>query len=194
MLGSNNWCFGSVAAGVAVVRRILDVGGVVRYVFLLVVYLEHAIFVGLCLLFGRSFIINRCTWIISDHHHPCVKAVWRIYRRRYHRIDVTKAAVVVAVYWVVLFYSDEAVAPRVFYHKKSSTLMACRYHYSSHNNPPEKGMCWFGYFDSLFESFVNGTLRRLCLLWSLCCGDFVRNEMSLRFCGRCNGITCWDTS
>ena len=61
MLSSNNWCFGSVAAGVAVVRRILDVGGVVRYVFLLVVYLEHAIFVGLCLLFGRSFIINRCT-------------------------------------------------------------------------------------------------------------------------------------
>jgi hypothetical protein len=45
----------------AVMRRILDVGGVVRYVSLMILYLEHAIFVDLCLLFGRSLIINRCT-------------------------------------------------------------------------------------------------------------------------------------
>ena len=31
MLGSINWCFGGVATAAAVVRRILDVGGVVRY-------------------------------------------------------------------------------------------------------------------------------------------------------------------
>ena len=61
MLSSNNWCFGGVATAVAVLRRVLAIGGVIRYVFLLVVYLERAIFVDLCLLFGRSLIINRCT-------------------------------------------------------------------------------------------------------------------------------------
>jgi uncharacterized membrane protein YtjA (UPF0391 family) len=61
MVGSMNWCFGGVATAAAVVHRILDVGGVVRYVFMLVVSLERAIFVDLCLLFGRSLIINRCT-------------------------------------------------------------------------------------------------------------------------------------
>ena len=61
MVGSMNWCFGGVATAAAVVLRILDVGGVVRYVFMLVVSLERAIFVDLCLLFGRSLIINRCT-------------------------------------------------------------------------------------------------------------------------------------
>ena len=206
MVGSMNWCFGGVATAAAVVRRILDVGGVVRYVFMLVVSLERAIFVDLCLLFGRSLIINRCTWIRLDHHHPCVKAVWRIYRCCFHRIDDMKASSSSLSCWVVVFYSDEAVIPRDFHsllyllassnsNKKSSALnpleAAWRYHYSSHNNPPEKGMCWFGYFDSLFDSFVNGTLRRVCLLWSLCRGDFVQNELSIRFCGRGNGIACW---
>jgi hypothetical protein len=33
MLGSINWCFGGVATALAVVCRVLNVGGVVRYVF-----------------------------------------------------------------------------------------------------------------------------------------------------------------
>jgi hypothetical protein len=60
MVGSISWCFGGVATAAAVMRRTIDVGGVVRYVFL-TLYPERAVFVDLCLLFGHSLIINRCT-------------------------------------------------------------------------------------------------------------------------------------
>jgi hypothetical protein len=40
-VGAINWCFGGVAMVVAVVRRVLDVGGVVRYVSSLILSLER---------------------------------------------------------------------------------------------------------------------------------------------------------
>ena len=45
--------------------------------------------------------------------------------------------------------------------------------------------------DSLFESFVNGTLCRILSIVKSLSWIFVRNEMSLRFCGRGNGIAYW---
>ena len=59
---------------------------------------------------------------MSDHHHPCVKAVWRILSSSLHCMMSRKPVSSSLSCWVVVFYSDEAVAPRVFYHKKSSTL------------------------------------------------------------------------
>jgi hypothetical protein len=47
--------------GLAVVLRILDVGGVVRYVFMLVVSLERAIFVYLCSLIQLLLVILQST-------------------------------------------------------------------------------------------------------------------------------------
>jgi hypothetical protein len=99
----------------AVVRRILDVGGVVRYVFLLILYLEHTIFVDLYLLFGRSLIINRCTRIRVDRHNSCFEAVWSIIIVAPSYIDGTNVTIVVAVNWVVAFDSDDTATPRVFY-------------------------------------------------------------------------------
>ena len=61
MVGSMNWCFGGVATAAAVVLRILDVGGVVRYVFMLVVSLERAIFVYLCSLIQLLLVIFQST-------------------------------------------------------------------------------------------------------------------------------------
>jgi hypothetical protein len=57
MVGSINWCFGGVGTALAVVLHILDVGGVVRYVFLLTLYVECTLLVNLCSLIRHSFVI-----------------------------------------------------------------------------------------------------------------------------------------
>jgi hypothetical protein len=117
MLGSINWCFGGVATAAAVVRRILDVGGVVRYVSLMILYLERAIFVDLCSLIQLIIVIFRA----HESYRviliiPC-DGMLRIIvvGRRYRRIDAMMVVIVVPGCWIVIFYYGKAVTPITIY-------------------------------------------------------------------------------
>ena len=116
-----NWCFGGVATAAAVVQRVLDAGGVITYVFLLVVYLERAIFVDLCSL-------CQCALVICTAHEQCRTIVMNTfrrnevyYRRRDHRLVVIQVDIVAGGCWRIELYLDIA-----------AVLRSCSYDYVEH--------------------------------------------------------------